>query len=74
METIIDFLRFGLIFGVLATAPIVTVVATPEPDGPPSRNEDSTTVRPALLALLPIIAIEKSMKNFPAPECCRNAP
>ena len=27
METIIDFLRFGLIFGVLATAPIVTWIA-----------------------------------------------
>src|SRR6266850_3568273 len=57
-----------------ATAPIVTVVATPDPEGPPSRNDDSTTVRPALLALLPISAIEKSMKNFPAPDCCRNAP
>ena len=27
MQTIIDFLRFGLIFGVLATAPIVTWIA-----------------------------------------------
>ena len=53
---------------------MVTVVATPEPDGPPSRNEESTTVRPALLGLPPISAIEKSMKNLPAPECCRNAP
>ena len=53
---------------------MVTVVATPEPDGPPSRNDDSTTVRPAAFALLPISVIEKSMKNFPAPECCRNEP
>ena len=42
---------------------MVTVVATPEPDGPPSRNDESTTVRPAALALLPISVIEKSMKN-----------
>ncbi len=27
MQTIIDFLRFGIIFGVLATAPIVTWIA-----------------------------------------------
>lgn len=27
METIIDFLKFGLIFGILATAPIVTWIA-----------------------------------------------
>jgi len=31
--------------------PIITVVATPDPDGPPSRNDDSTTVRPALFGL-----------------------
>ncbi len=36
--------------------PIITVVATPEPDGPPSRNEDSTTARPALLGLPPMAA------------------
>ena len=48
--------------------------ATPEPDGPPSRNDDRTTVRPALFGLPPIKASEKSMKNLPAPECCRNAP
>src|SRR6201991_2639368 len=58
----------------VATEPRVTVVATPEPDGPPSRNDDSTTVRPAALDLLPISRSEKSMKNLPAPECCRNAP
>src|ERR1700754_2046523 len=57
-----------------ATVPIITVVATPEPEGPPSRNEDSTTVRPAAFDLLPISASEKSMKNFPAPDCARNAP
>src|SRR3979490_1375168 len=51
-----------------ATAPLATVVAAPAPDGPPSRNEESTTVRPALLGLPPIIANEKSMKNLPAPE------
>jgi hypothetical protein len=44
-----------------ATAPRVTVVATPEPEGPPRRNEDSTTVRPALVGLPPIAANEKSM-------------
>jgi hypothetical protein len=27
VETIIDFLKFGLIFGVLATAPIITWIA-----------------------------------------------
>ena len=27
MQTIIDFLKFGIIFGVLATAPIVTWIA-----------------------------------------------
>src|SRR5687768_2917569 len=57
-----------------ATAPSVTVVATPEPEGPPSRNEPITTARPALDGLPPISANEKSMKNFPAPEYCRNAP
>ena len=53
---------------------MVTVVATPEPDGPPSRNEDSTTERPAALRLPPMAANEKSMKNLPAPEYCRIAP
>jgi len=57
-----------------ATVPIITVVATPEPEGPPSRKDDATTERPALDGLLPITASEKSMKNFPAPECCRMAP
>ena len=37
-----------------ATAPSVTVVATPEPEGPPRRNEASVTVRPALVGLPPI--------------------
>ncbi len=53
---------------------MVTVVATPEPDGPPRRNEAITTARPALLDLPPISAKEKSRKNFPAPEYCRKAP
>ncbi len=57
-----------------ATVPIITVVATPEPDGPPSRNDDATTARPALEGLLPMTPSEKSMKNFPARECCRIAP
>src|SRR4030081_719927 len=57
-----------------ATVPIITVVPTPDPDGPPSRNDDSTTVRPALFGLPPISASEKSMKNLPAPDSCRNAP
>src|SRR6476646_1655603 len=57
-----------------ATEPIVTVVATPDPDGPPSRNDDSTTVRPAPACLPPIAAKLKSRKNLPAPDCCRNAP
>src|SRR5579862_335295 len=51
-----------------ATEPIVTVVATPEPEGPPSRNEASTTARPALVGLPPSSENEKSRKNFPAPE------
>ena len=53
---------------------MVTVVATPEPDGPPSRNDASTTVRPALVGFEPIAANEKSRKNLPAPENCRKAP
>ncbi len=53
---------------------MVTVVATPEPDGPPSRNDDSTTARPAALRLPPMAANEKSMKNLPAPDCCSTAP
>jgi hypothetical protein len=53
---------------------MVTVVATPDPDGPPSRNDASTTVRPAPAGLPPMAANEKSRKNLPAPECCRNAP
>ena len=52
----------------------MTVVATPEPDGPPRRNDDSTTVRPALLGLPPMSASEKSMKNLPAPDWLRKAP
>ena len=50
------------------------VVATPEPDGPPIRNDDRTTARPPELRRPPIAANEKSMKNFPAPENSRNAP
>jgi hypothetical protein len=57
-----------------ATVPIVTVVATPEPEGPPSRNDASTTERPALEVLPPRSEKEKSRKNLPAPEYCRNAP
>ena len=57
-----------------ATVPIITVVATPDPDGPPSRNDEATTARPALEGLPPMTASEKSMKNLPAPECCRIAP
>ena len=53
---------------------MVTVVATPEPEGPPSRNEAMTTARPALDGLPPIAAKEKSMKNLPAPEYCSTAP
>ncbi len=57
-----------------ATVPSVTVVATPLPEGPPSRNDASTIVRPAPVGLPPMAANEKSMKNLPAPEYCRNAP
>src|SRR5258706_3928437 len=57
-----------------ATDPIVTVVATPEPEGPPRRKDDNTTARPALVGRPPRSAKEKSRKNFPAPEYCRNAP
>ena len=53
---------------------MVTVVATPEPEGPPSRNDAMTTARPALEGFPPIEAKEKSMKNFPAPEYCSTAP
>src|SRR5450432_2805304 len=58
-----DFLSIGY-----ATVPIVTVVATPEPDGPPRRNEASTTARPALVGLPPRSANEKSRKKRPAPQ------
>src|SRR5919206_371021 len=51
-----------------------TRVATPEPDGPPRRKDESTTARPALLRLRPMRAREKSMKNFPAPDWLRKAP
>ena len=57
-----------------ATVPMVTVVATPEPEGPPSRNDDSTTARPAALGWPFIARSEKSMKKRPAPEACRMAP
>jgi hypothetical protein len=57
-----------------ATVPMVTVVATPEPDGPPSRNDDSTTARPAALGWPFMASSEKSMKKRPAPEACRMAP
>src|SRR3954449_2816869 len=57
-----------------ATVPIMTVVATPDPDGPPSRKDESTTARPALLRLRPMSASEKSMKNLPAPDWLRKAP
>jgi TRAP-type uncharacterized transport system fused permease subunit len=39
--------------------PIITVVATPEPDGPPSRKDDSTTVRPALYAAYAIVPTQE---------------
>ncbi len=48
-----------------ATVPMVTVVATPEPDGPPSRNDDSTTARPAALGWPFMARSEKSMKKRP---------
>ena len=48
--------------------------ATPLPAGPPSRNEDNTMVRPAPAGLPPIAANEKSIKNLPAFEYCKNAP
>ena len=53
---------------------MVTVVATPLPDGAPRRNEESTMVRPAAARLPPVTASEKSMKNSPAPEYWSTAP
>src|SRR6476660_4723383 len=41
------------------TEPNVTVVATPDPEGPPSRNDPRTIARPALDGLPPIAANEK---------------
>ena len=38
------------------------------------KPDDSTTVRPALAALPPVAAKEKSTKNFPAPDAWRMAP
>ena len=57
-----------------ATEPTVTVVATPEPDGPPMRKEDRTIVLPTPDDFPPIAANEKSMKNLPAPVNCKKAP
>src|SRR4051812_38344997 len=54
--------------------PTATVEATPLRDGAPSRNDESTTVRPAADRLRPITDDEKSMKNSPAPEYWRIAP
>ena len=42
-----------------ATEPRVIVVATPEPDGPPRRNDARVTVRPAPAGLPPVAAKEK---------------
>ena len=59
-----------------ATAPSVTVVATPLPDTVPSRNPDRATVRPGPAPLFerPKADIVHVMKNWPAPECCSIAP
>src|SRR4030042_6287797 len=57
-----------------ATAPNVTVVATPLPEGPPRRKEARVTVRPALVGFPPIAAKEKSIKNLPDPENSKKAP
>ena len=38
------------------------MVATPEPEGPPKRNDDSTTVRPAPVGLPPI---EEYTSDYP---------
>src|SRR5215210_9483500 len=54
-----------------ATVPIITVVATPDPDGPPRRNDASTTVRPAPVRRPPIAAKLQSRKNLPAPDWVR---
>src|SRR4029453_11334711 len=43
-----------------ATAPMVAVVATPEPEGPPRRNDARTTERPALEVFPPRSEKEKS--------------
>ena len=50
------------------------MVATPEPDGPPIKNEDRTMVLPTPDDLPPIAAKEKSIKNLPAPVNCKKAP
>jgi hypothetical protein len=39
---------------------MVTVVATPDPEGPPRRKLESTMVRPAPVGLPPSAAKEKS--------------
>ena len=52
----------------------MTVVATPEPDGPPNKKDDMTIVRPTPELLPPIAAKEKSIKNLPAPVNCKKAP
>ena len=59
-----------------ATAPSVTVVATPLPETVPSKKPDIVTVRPgpAPLEERPSADIVQVMKNWPAPECWSMAP
>ena len=59
-----------------ATAPSVTVVATPLPETVPRRKPEMVTVRPgpAPLAERPNADIVQVMKNWPAPEWARIAP
>jgi hypothetical protein len=57
-----------------ATEPSVTVVATPEPEGPPSRKEASVTARPALAGLPRVAASDTLTKKSLAREYCNTAP
>ena len=54
--------------------PMVTVVATPEPEGPPSRNDDRMTARPAAIAPAAHGGEREVDEKLAGPEYCRIAP
>src|SRR5204862_2573866 len=57
-----------------AIEPRVTVVATPDPETVPRRNEATVTVRAAPVGRLPVRAKARATENLPAPVYSRIAP